>query len=528
MPVAVITLKTDYWETFKIKESDLEFLYNHLLELETPQTSQELVKALVGNRIEHEKAALSQQHNPSGKMYVPKDHYQVGEKLVFPSLEMKSGKVISVRTGSNPDLPPFEVIEVAMHDHSTHLFASGIEDHVMNNPITIDTDDPNLNVDAVLKAHGQDLIKKLGDVFTKNSDLVCIAGKWFPRALLVDVNIGYLNLAEAVLDVSEGGPLTTEELLKQIELPTDVNSKLTEFSMDLYLQEDSRFDEVGPAGKTLWFLKRAEPAEVREKPDFLKYDPIEVDGSEIQQMLRTLSPETYDELETCDVLDDEIEETTISLIYPHWQSGTLPLTVPLKKLFPTAYETPRIRFTFVDGQTGKMFPGWVVRPNKYVYGLQNWYKTQGLIPGSLVHIRRGEQPGEMIVSTEKCRSSREWIRTVLVGADGGLVFATLKQVVTSAFDERMAIAITHPENLEKMWHSPNHLKAPLSKVVLNTMRELSKLNPQGQIHAQELYAAVNLVRRCPPTPILHLLVNNSWANYLGDSYFRLDDTGQEG
>ena len=34
-----------------------------------------------------------------------------------------------------------------------------------------------------------------------NPDFVKIAGRWFPRALLIDVNTGHLNLAEAILDM---------------------------------------------------------------------------------------------------------------------------------------------------------------------------------------------------------------------------------------------------------------------------------------------------------------------------------------
>jgi hypothetical protein len=56
------------------------------------------------------------------------------------------------------------------------------------------------------------------------------------------------------------------------------------------------------------------------------------------------------------------------------------------------------------------------------------------------------------------------------------------------------------------------------------MRELSKLNPQGHIHAQELYSAVNLVKRCPPSPIVELLFTRPWSNHLGDLYFRLDES----
>jgi hypothetical protein len=59
------------------------------------------------------------------------------------------------------------------------------------------------------------------------------------------------------------------------------------------------------------------------------------------------------------------------------------------------------------------------------------------------------------------------------------------------------------------------------------MRELAKLSPQGHIHAQELYAAINVIRRCPPGPILNTLLENPWAVFLGDLYFRLDENAEE-
>ena len=58
MAIASLALPKTYWETFKIENSDLEFLYNHLLELETPQTPQELVRALIDERIRAEKTRM--------------------------------------------------------------------------------------------------------------------------------------------------------------------------------------------------------------------------------------------------------------------------------------------------------------------------------------------------------------------------------------------------------------------------------------------------------------------------------------
>jgi hypothetical protein len=64
---------------------------------------------------------------------------------------------------------------------------------------------------------------------------------------------------------------------------------------------------------------------------------------------------------------------------------------------------------------------------------------------------------------------------------------------------------------------------PFENLVVNTVRELAKLNPQSHVHATELYAAVNVVRRSPPGPILALLASKSWFSHVGDMHFRLSD-----
>lgn len=199
-------------------------------------------------------------------------------------------------------------------------------------------------------------------------------------------------------------------------------------------------------------------------------------------------------------LDDELvdqgselvhrDDASISLIYPHWRSGTLPLTWKTMHLFPTAIESPRIQFSLVDADSGEKFPGWVIRHSRYIYGLRDWYTSQGVIPGSLIRIKPGKNADEVKVQAEKRRSNREWIKTILVGADGGIVFAMLKQMVTAAFDERMAIAIPDIEAIDKIWENSKHQKFSLTQSALLMMRELAKLNPQGHVHAQELYAAL--------------------------------------
>jgi len=519
-----ISLPEDYWDTFELQDVDIEFLYNYLLESETPLTPPELTELLVEERIRREKQSIEQQRSSGGEIYLPKNRYEVDQVLVFPAMSWRRGRVVGLRDGYNPEIGQFDVIQVDFDSGDIREYAANLEEHRLNLPPDIEEDDESLNPETILHQYRDDLMAKIEEGLEANDDFVRIAGRWFPRALLVDVNVGHLNLAEAVLDMAGGGPLPTAELLKQVELTSNVNPRLLEFSLDLALQEDERFDEVGPAGEVLWYLRRLEPREVLETPQYLLYDEIDYDRGLLTKEMLALEKELGDELSPQEYPQEPPAEVEVCLIFPHLRAGTLPLSPRLYHLFPTAYEAPRIRFTLVDGKNGEKFPAWVVREKHYVYGLKEWYAENNLMPGSLIRVQQGEQPGEVIIHSGSRRSTRDWVRTVLVGSDGGLVFAMLKQIVSSNYDERMVIAVPDPEAIDQVWEQMLKQHPPFERVVVNTVRELAKLNPQSHVHASELYAAINVIRRCPPGPILALLASRPWFAHVGDLHFRYVDS----
>jgi hypothetical protein len=443
----------------------------------------------------------------------------VGDDVIFPQLGWKHGKVSDVRAGINPEIGSFDVMTVDLDGDSQRLFASNLPGHTLNDqPIT--EEENEFNAEEILRTYGSTLEKKIEAAFRVDDEIVRIAGRWFPRALLIDVNVGHLNLAEAVLDMAGGEPLPTSALLKDVALPDGVNPKLAEFSLNYALQDDERFDEVGPAGQVLWSLRRLEPQEVREVPLYLEYTLIEYDRDALDPQMLNLEAHLDDELSEIDFNPNpNLKEVTIALIFPHLRAGTLPLSARVRSLFPTAYESPRVRFTLVDGKTKKRMPGWVVREHGYVYGLREWYKANELMPGSLVRIQRGAQPGEVIIEAKTYRATKDWVRTVIVGADGGIVFAMLKQPISAEFNDRMAFAVPSVEAVDQLWLQNN--KRPFERLVADMIREMSKLTPQGHVHAQELYSAVNIVRRVPPAPLFALLSSKPEFVHVGDLHFRL-------
>ncbi|MBI2330969.1 MAG: hypothetical protein HYU84_02115, partial [Chloroflexi bacterium] len=171
------------------------------------------------------------------------------DQLVFPAIGWQRGKVASVRPGVNPAVGEFDVLTVEFEDNAERLFAAGLASHALNDEPVVKPGSDDVNAAAIIGEHGPSLEKKIEKAFAADDGLVKIAGRWFPRALLVDINEGQLNLVEAVLDMAGGEPLTTADLMKDTELPTGVNPKLIEFSLNYAMQYDNRFDEVGPAGQ---------------------------------------------------------------------------------------------------------------------------------------------------------------------------------------------------------------------------------------------------------------------------------------
>lgn len=521
--IAPLQTKEDYWLEFSVQDKDLEYIYNLLLEKAIPLPIKMISDQLIDFRIEEEKARLQEQRSNQGNIYLPKDEFKIGDKLTFPALDMREGNVAAIREGYNPDYPGLKVVEVEFDGGKSRSFASCLETHSLNHILDISEDDPNLDPEAVKTRFGDTVSEKLEVALGQNDDLVKIAGNWFPRSLLVDVHIGYLNLAEAILEEAKGGPIGTVDLMKQVELNANVDEKLLEFSLNLALEEDPRFDEVGPSGETLWFLKQLEPESVREKPIYLQYQHVDYPVDEVSSFIEMFEGNLFDELESWESADAEQDKVTIALSFPHWRSGTLPLSGNLKAMFPTAYEAPRVKFTFFDPNEKEKFPGWVVRPGKYIFGLKDWYEKHELMPGSLVTVAKGMIPGEINISFTKSRQNKEWLKTVLVGTDNGFVYAMLKHPLSAAYNERMAIAIPDTDALDGIWKQKIYAKEPLEKSIMRVIRELAKLNPQGQVHAQELYSAVNVIRRSPPGIILYNLIHNQQISHLGDLYFRISE-----
>ncbi|MFN2269379.1 MAG: hypothetical protein ACK2US_00995 [Anaerolineae bacterium] len=515
------TQNPDYWgKEFEITSNDLQYLSTLLVEEELPRSAEELGRALVSHHCQKEesliKAVMSE-----GTPYQPKRSYEIGERVVFPAFDYQVGEIVGTRPGHNPQYGPFQVIKVKFEKGAQREFAAEFaEEHPLNREAQAVTpeDAQQHTPEELAELYGWQVGKELEKRLEAEPDFVRLAGKWFPKDLLVDVNIGHLNLAEAVLDMAEGGPLPTEELLGDLELPEEITPQLRIFSLNYALQEDKRFDEVGPAGQVLWFLHRLEPESVQSTPPLLKYQPIEYDPALLTSEMLALENQLDDEWSNLESPAEVTEPVTIVLTYPHWKSGTLPLSSQLAHVFPTG-RTHRIRFVFEDGKTGEEMPGWVVREGHYIYGLEEWYQKQNIPVGAYLELKRGKEPGKIIVRP-RGRSRREWVRVALP-TEKRLAFEMRKELIACDYDELMIVTEEDPEALTNLRARVQEQKLSLAQLTSEIFPELAKLSPQGTVHAATLYSAVNVAIRMPPGPLLAELASSDTYVPVGDNYWVL-------
>lgn len=516
-----------YWGEFDVTDEDLEFIDDLLLEREVPLTKEEMSRALVAHRLDLLRVEQESRSNIELKTYVPAGEYEVGESLVFRLLDNRIGTVASIREANNPDLPSFDVIQVKFEgSDEPKEFAARFQEHVLNSPGSeageIESD---ASPEFIQERYGPPIARKIEARLQESAETVRIAGRWFHNGLVADINEGHLNLAEAVLDVAEGGPLPTRSLVEHMELPPGMDPLLTEFSVDFALQEDERFDEVGPAGKILWYLKRLEPKDTLQIPLRLVYTPKKYDRERLTDELLDLERSLDDELSELQAPEPAAETgITLPILFPHRKAGTLPLSTRLQPLFPRAYEAPRIRFVLVDGRTGDRFPGWVVRKERYVYGLGNWYSNNSVPAGGLIQITPSETEGEVVLRAMEPRQRNDWIRTATIDKGGNIGFTMLKHPVGTSYDERMIVGQIDEQALDVAWESGGQRKMSPDRLTVHVFRELAKLNPQGTVHAKSLYSAVNVIRRLPPGPIFAELVTQPYYEPVGDLYWKLNES----
>jgi hypothetical protein len=143
--------------------------------------------------------------------------------------------------------------------------------------------------------------------------------------------------------------------------------------------------------------------------------------------------------------------------------------------------------------------------------------------GAYITLEKTDDPLKVIINYIPKREKREWIR--VVRSDGNqLRFEMKKQPCRCEYDELMVVGDDNTEELDALWVYAEEDQIPVADILNNVFMELSKLNPQGTVHAKTLYSATNVLRRCPPGPIFVALVESSSFVPVGDGYWQYDES----
>ncbi len=520
-----LTQTEQFWtRDFALDSDDSEVINNKLLEEERPLTVKSLTMAVMKRRVDQEEAKLRRLLS-KGSAYKPKDSYAEGETLVFPALNFSMATVAGVRPGYNPEVGEFEVIQVQFNKTGRRReFAASLSaPHELNTATDrlIQEDSSLKTVDELYQLYGEAAESRLVTGLHEMPDLVQLFGLWFLKALVIDIGPGHLNIAEAILDIAGGTPLRASDLLKDLGLPPEAKPELLEFSLNYALDRDDRFDEVGPAGQVMWYLRRMEPPEVLQPPKRLMYRPIPYDHSLLNVNLRRLEQELDDEWSIDWNPDGDPDHASFTLTYPHRRHGTIPLSSRIAPLFPTSYQTPRIRCVFVDSQTSEEIEAWVVWEGRFVHGLGGWYDENRLPIGAYIQLSPGPEPGVVNIQFSERRSQREWVRVATAEA-GNLIFGMQKRAVGCDYDDMMMIGMHDLQVADVAWMRAGEQSWSIAQIMVKIFPELAKLSPQNTVHAKTLYSAVNMVRRCPPGPIFAELVRQPCFISMGENYWRFN------
>jgi hypothetical protein len=515
-------LTPDYWtKSFVLDDSDIERVYSHLLEVETPRTASQIAQDIISYRVAQERNRL-QQLLTGRLLYQPRVNFAVGDEIVFPILKYAHGKVAAVRQGYDPRHGQYDVISVRFNGRQREFAANLPGEHRLNmSEEEAEAFDPlaAVDVDELYRLFGAQVSAKVTEALESRPEFVRLGGLWFVKALMAEVNIGHLHLAEAILEVNEGGPMPTDEILAVLDMDASLDPSVLRFSLNHALANDGRFDEIGRAGQVAWFLRRLEPEEVQHPPERLLYEPVDYDRSLLSPQLLMLERELDDEWSELEA-SSTAAPTILSLTFPHRWAGTLPLSARTRPLFPTGI-SPRTRVVLVDEQSNDEVPVWVVQDQRYVFGLKEWYEEHGIPVGGFITLKPGPEPGVLLLDFDRRRPQREWVRLAQVEGDR-LSFSLERRSIGCGYDDLLIVGTDYAGAVNVLARRYEAEQRPLSYILVAVFQSLSSLNPQETVHTKTLYSAVNMVRRVAPGPLFAELIRHPGFQPVGDHYWQYD------
>lgn len=519
-----------FWrDRFNVSHEDVDFLYNIFIDDQSAKTLDALAVSLIDEYVRRETVTI-QSELAKGDVYVPNAGYEVGQNVVFPALDFAVGTVQEVRLGQNPEHGDFEVMQVEFAEmEQSREFAMNLKSsHSLSqtdNSGPVDGDSL-LSSQEIFQLCEEDIRTKLTQTLQsgeRSREFVAVDEQWLLADMLAEVNVGHLNIAEALIDMQEK-PMATEIFFDELSLDPNVSSAMRAVSLNHAFNHDARFDQVNVQGEPHWYLKRLEPDEVINPPSLLQYSATSYNRALLSVELLQLEWELDDEWGESSLNSEVptvVPSTTMTLTYPHRRYGTLPLSGRTRSFFPDS-DQERSLVTIVDGRWGNRYQCWVTHEQRYVHGLGKWMEDHEIPVGALLTLERSADEKELVLDFRTRRAKREWGRIATADvANRMLTFEMNKIMIACEYDEYMVVADHASEPIDELREILHKEQAGLMDVVEQITPELIKLNAEGTVHAKSVYSATNILYRATPGEVFYALISNRRFNDMGDGLFSL-------
>jgi hypothetical protein len=498
------------------------------LESERPLSSRELGRALMDGYCQREQSLVRRQL-AQGAVYRPNGTFAVGETLVFPHMGFALGQVVDLRPGHNPEHGEFSVIVVEFQGNGAQSggaqvrsFAAelqGLHKLAFSDEVSWENEF-SISLDDLYASFGELIEDQLEERLKSEPEFWSFRGKWLPASVGVDVHVGLLNIAEAMIDI-QGEPLTPDAIMTELDLPQEVPAPIKAFSMNRALAADKRFDDVGDASQVRWSLRRWLPPIMLSPSPRLVAKPVAYDRKGLDVTHLQMEREIDDETSRLIALPTaaNADTGTVLLGYPHWRAGSLPFTERTRVFFPEGSTEQHTLITFVDQKSPeRTFSGWVLRERGYVCGLEEWYGVNKVLPGAYIKLSKLEERGQVGIELVGRRMQREWVR-VAHDVDGTLGFKQEKRPIAYEYDELSVFDESDRSRIDELVQIEAECERPLDDLVRSVFLSLVELGPNGMVHSKTLYGAVNILRRCSPGLVFSVLFRLPEFVTAGDGYW---------
>lgn len=512
-----------YWNNFQVNDKDIERVYAYLLEKGEAAASADLAQIVIRARAREEqerRARLSTQ----AQLYQPKNTYELGQALIFSAMEEVEGTVTQVRASDNPRRAPFQVATVAFADGSVRDFAMAFDaPHPLNELKPAASGAGDEAPEEIYARYGATIEHALNGRLRADKEFVQAGDKWLLRDALFAIDEFGMNIIEASIEQNNAA-MTTLDLARVLKNDAGMNLDLDSakretilFSLNYALNQDERFEDVGPRGETRWYLTRLVPAEVLTTPRVLQFGKVAYAHATLPPELETILSEIEDDNNAEPSSQDAAAAVDLILTYPHRRAGSLPFTQGVRALFPNA-DKPML-VTLIDEYNARV-PAWIVPDENYIFGLKNWFDKNKLNPGALLELAPGDEPLTARIRFQARREGKSlWVRTAKV-ENMRLTFGTAPRPVAFKYDEEMLLVAEDQNGLDRLTAS-NYGDRPLENLLLDIFPELVKLNPVGggSIHAKTLYSAVNFAKRVGARAVFTALAHGEGFAMTSGGYF---------